>query len=236
MAQRGQYHWPVAALLLVEDDPLLRTALVGDLAGRGHTVRSTPTALEALREFGSNPPDLVILDLNLPDLDGAAALKMLRALHQDIPVVVASGRDRDEEVVELLLAGADDYLVKPFSGDQLHARITAVLRRSRPPDPDPVLIVGDLRVDVGRREVTLAGRSIQLTRREFDLLAYLATRQDQVVTRRELLSEVWEQAYGHDQTIDVHVSWLRRKLGESASEPRYIHTVRGVGVRLAGPG
>lgn len=225
----------MAALLLVEDDSLLRTALVHDLASRGHVVRSTPNALEALREFSAHPPELVILDLNLPDLDGAQALKMMRALNQDVPVVIASSRDRDEEVVALLLAGADDYLTKPFSSDQLNARITAVLRRSHRPEPDPLILVGDLRVDTGRREVSLAGQSIHLTRREFDLLAYLAARPDQVVTRRELLTEVWEQAYGQDQTIDVHVSWLRRKLGESASEPRYIHTVRGVGVRLAAP-
>jgi DNA-binding response OmpR family regulator len=110
-----------------------------------------------------------------------------------------------------------------------------VLRRSRREGPEPVITVGELTVDRGRREARLAGVLMSLTKREFDLLAYLAARADQVVTRRELLTEVWEQAYGQDQTIDVHVSWLRRKLGETASRPRYLHTVRGVGVRLSPP-
>ncbi len=226
---------PVACLLLVEDDALLRRVLTHDLTDRGHVVRSVPNALEALREFNAQTPELVILDLNLPDLDGAQALKMMRAVNQDTPVVVASGRDQDDEVVRLLHEGADDYLIKPFSSEQLHARITAVLRRTRRQSPDPVLEVGELVVDTVRRQVSLAGEPVQLTRREFELLAYLAARPEQVISRRELLSEVWEQAYGQDQTIDVHISWLRRKLGESAATPRYLHTVRGVGVRLAAP-
>lgn len=226
----------MATLLLVEDDASVRNALIRDLSDMGHVVRSATTALEALREFNAQLPELVVLDLNLPDLDGAQALKMMRAVNQDTPVVVASGRDQDGEVVRLLHDGADDYLVKPFSSDQLNARITAVLRRIHRAEPSPRLEVGELVVDTVRREVTLAGQPISLTRREFELLAYLAARPEQVVSRRELLTEVWEQAYGQDQTIDVHVSWLRRKLGESAARPRYLHTVRGVGVRLAAPG
>lgn len=225
----------MAALLLVEDDALLRGLLVHDLSDRGHVVRSAPNALEALREVAAHPPDLVILDLNLPDLDGTQALRMIRGLHPDVPVVVASARDSDPDVVRLLHAGADDYLVKPFSSEQLHARVTAVLRRSRPVSPDPVLVVGQLRVDPLRREASLAGAPLRLTRREFDLLAYLAARPGQVVTRKQLLADVWQQSYGQDQTIDVHLFWLRRKLGESASHPRYLHTVRGVGLRLTEP-
>jgi DNA-binding response OmpR family regulator len=225
----------VAALLLVEDDPLLRHALVHDLTDRGHAVRSAPNALEALRDVAAHPPDLVVLDLGLPDLDGGQALRMIRGLHRDVPVIIASARESDTEIVRLLHAGADDYLVKPFTSEQLHARVTAVLRRSHRTDPEPVLMVGDLTVDPGRREARLAGQPLQLTRREFDLLAYLAARPEQVVSRRELLAEVWSQAYGHDQTIDVHLSLVRRKLGETAGEPRYLHTVRGVGVRLSAP-
>jgi DNA-binding response OmpR family regulator len=227
----------VAALLLVEDDPLLRRALVHDLADRGHAVRSAPNALEALRDVAAHPPDLVVLDLGLPDLDGAQALRMIRGLHPDVPVIIASARDSDVDVVRLLHAGADDYLVKPFTSEQLHARVTAVLRRVRRGGPQrPVLLtVGDLVIDPLRRLATLAGTELELTRREFDLLAYLAARPDQVVPRRELLTEVWEQAYGQDQTIDVHLSLVRRKLGETASLPRYLHTVRGVGVRLSAP-
>jgi DNA-binding response OmpR family regulator len=225
----------VAALLLVEDDPLLRQALVRDLADHGHVVRSAPNALEALRDVTASPPDLVVLDLGLPDLDGAHALRMIRGLRRDVPVIIASARDSDVDVVRLLHAGADDYLVKPFTSEQLHARVTAVLRRARPPQPEPTLCVGDLTIDPLRRQARLAGRELTLTRREFDLLAYLAARPDQVVSRRELLAEVWEQAYGQDQTIDVHLSLVRRKLGETAGTPRYLHTVRGVGVRLSAP-
>ena len=225
----------VAALLLVEDDPWLRRALVHDLTDRGHVVRSAPTALDALRDVAAHPPDLVVLDLGLPDLDGAHALTMIRGLRADVPVIIASARDSDVDVVRLLHAGADDYLVKPFTSEQLHARVTAVLRRAVRPDPAQPLTVGELSVDPLRREVRLGGRELQLTRREFDLLAYLAARPGQVVTRRELLAEVWEHAYGQDQTIDVHLSLVRRKLGETAGAPRYLHTVRGVGVRLSAP-
>jgi DNA-binding response OmpR family regulator len=226
----------MAGLLLVEDDVLLRGVLLHDLTDRGHVVRSAPDALTALREVAAQLPDLVVLDLNLPDLDGAQALRMIRGLHPTVPVIIASARDSDLDVVRLLHAGADDYLVKPFSSEQLHARVTAVLRRTaRPTDGDPRLMVGELIVDPLRREATLAGQHLLLTRREFDLLSYLAARPGQVVTRKQLLAEVWEQAYGQDQTIDVHLSLLRRKLGESAREPRYLHTVRGVGVRLTEP-
>jgi len=225
----------VAGLLLVEDDALLRQALVHDLTDRGHVVRSAPNALSALRDVVASPPDLVILDLTLPDLDGSQALKMIRGLNRDVPVIIASARDSDVEVVRLLHAGADDYLVKPFTSEQLHARITAVLRRTVRPGPAPVLTVGELVVDPARREAHLAGRLLPLTRREFDLLAYLAARPDEVVHRRELLTAVWGHSYVQDQTIDVHVSLVRRKLGESASHPRYLHTVRGVGVRLGAP-
>jgi DNA-binding response OmpR family regulator len=225
----------VAALLLVEDDPLLRRALVHDLTDRGHVVRSAPNALEALRDVVTHPPDLVILDLGLPDLDGAQALRMIRRLHQEVPVIILSARDGDVRIVQLVHAAADDYLVRPFTSEQLHARVTAVLRQARGPDPAPLLIVGDLTVDPGRRQARLGDRELHLTRREFDLLAYLAARPDQVISRQELLTEVWEHAYGPDQTIDVHLSLVRRKLGETASDPRYLHTVRGVGVRLSAP-
>jgi DNA-binding response OmpR family regulator len=152
-----------------------------------------------------------------------------------VPVIVATACDDEAEIVRLLNAGADDYLVKPFSCEHLAARIAAVLRRNGVSGGATVLNVGGLRVDLAAREASLDGKPIQLSRREFDLLGYLAARPDQVVSRRELLADVWHQSYGDDQTIDVHVSWLRRKLGESAAAPRYLHTVRGVGVKLASP-
>jgi Response regulators consisting of a CheY-like receiver domain and a winged-helix DNA-binding domain len=226
----------MATVLVVEDDDFVRAALIQELAER-HAVRSAGRALDALREIAQHPPDVVVLDLGLPDLDGAEALKMMRGV-SDVPVIVATARDDEAEIVRLLRAGADDYLVKPFSGEHLNARLDAVLRRTRAAAvaaPAPVLRVGGLAVDLNRREATLDGAPLSLTRREFDLLAYLAQRADRVVSRRELRTEVWRQAYGEDQTIDVHLSWLRRKLGETAAAPRYLHTVRGVGVMLSAP-
>ncbi|WP_084963358.1 response regulator transcription factor [Thermoactinospora rubra] len=224
----------MATVLVVEDDDFVRSAMIQELGRRDHAVRSAGCALDALREIAQRPPDVVILDLGLPDLDGSEALRMVRGI-SDVPVIVATARDDEAEIVRLLRAGADDYLVKPFSADHLGARLDAVLRRARSAVPPQILHVGGLTVDVGRREATLDGQALALTRREFDLLAYLAARADRVVSRRELLAEVWRQSYGDDQTIDVHLSWLRRKLGESAARPRYLHTVRGVGVMLCAP-
>jgi DNA-binding response OmpR family regulator len=224
----------MARVLVIEDDPMVRSAVIGDLAHRDHAVRSAGTALDGLRELSHHPPEVIVLDLGLPDLDGRQALRMMRAVSA-VPVIVATACDDEAEIVQLLNAGADDYLVKPFSCEHLAARIAAVLRRNGVSGGSTVLNVGGLRVDLAAREASLDGKPLQLSRREFDLLGYLAARPDQVVSRRELLADVWHQSYGDDQTIDVHVSWLRRKLGESAAAPRYLHTVRGVGVKLASP-
>jgi DNA-binding response OmpR family regulator len=224
----------MANVLLVEDDPEVRSAVIRQLTGFGHAVRSAGTALAALREAAGDPGDVIVLDLGLPDLDGSETLKMLRAVTA-VPVIIATARDDEAEIIRLLNAGADDYLVKPFSGAHLAARIAALLRRSGGGRVPETIKVAGLEVDPRRREARLDGRTLDLSRREFDLLAYLAARPGEVVSRRELLSEVWQLPYGDDQTIDVHLSWLRRKLGERASAPRYLHTVRGVGVRLTEP-
>ncbi len=209
----------MASVLVVEDDQFVRSALIRHLTDASHTVRSVGTALEALREVAHFRFDVVILDLGLPDLDGSEALKMLRGI-TDVPVIVATARDDEAEVVRLLNAGADDYLTKPFSVEHLSARMAAVLRRARtgPAEaaPSTVIRVGGLTVDPLRRQAELDGARLDLTRREFDLLAFLAGRPGVVVPRKELLAEVWQQSYGDDQTIDVHLSWLRRKLGETA--------------------
>jgi two-component system, OmpR family, KDP operon response regulator KdpE len=226
----------MAQLLLVEDDVAIRGALIRALTECGHVVSSTPTAIEALQIVIDSPPDLVILDLGLPDLDGYEALRMLRAISK-VPVVVATARDDEADIVKVLDAGADDYLVKPFGVSQIEARVRAVLRRVADEGrrSDPVL-VGGLRLDGEAHEATLEGRPLDLSKREFDLLYYLALRVGQVVTKRELLTHVWRMPYGGaDKTVDVHVSWLRRKLGESAQRPRYLHTIRGVGMKLSAP-
>ena len=225
----------MAQLLVVEDDERIRTALIRALRERGHAVESAGTAMSGLQQAVEGRPDLVVLDLGLPDLDGAELLRMLRAV-STVPVIVATARDDDGSIVSALDAGADDYVLKPFQAGQLEARIRAVLRRAGGVEAPSAVTVGDLTVDPRTRRVTLAGAPVELAPKEFDLLAYLAARVGTVVSKRELLREVWQLPYGgSDKTVDVHLSWLRRKLGESAAEPRLLQTVRGVGVRLAEP-
>ncbi|MFF7598313.1 response regulator transcription factor [Streptomyces mirabilis] len=223
-------------LLLIEDDPTIRTPLIRALSERGHAVAAAYTAMGGLQTALDERPDLVVLDLGLPDLDGIQLLRMLRAV-SSVPVIIATAKDDEAEMVRGLDAGADDYVVKPFTAAQLEARVRAVLRRGAGPQASAATtVVGDLSIDPGAREASLAGVMLDLTPREFDLLHHLAVRAGRVVTKRELLTEVWRVPYGSaDKTVDVHLSWLRRKLGETAQDPRYLHTVRGVGVRLSAP-
>ena len=225
----------MADVLIVEDDATIRTALVRALTARQHSTMTAPTAMEGLQSLVEHRPDVVLLDLGLPDLDGASLLAMIRAV-SDVPVIVVSARDEGAEIVALLNAGADDYLVKPFAADQLDARIRAVLRRAESVKVSGPVTVGGIVVDARARTALLDGVPLDLSPKEFDLLYYLAERSGEVVGKRELLAKVWNQPYGGaDKTVDVHLSWLRRKLGESAEAPRYLHRVRGVGVKLAPP-
>ena len=227
----------MAQLLLVEDHAAIRGALIRALTERGHAVTSMASAMAALQHVLNVPPDLVLLDLGLPDLSGYEALRMMRAVSK-VPIVVITARDDETEIIRVLDAGADDYVVKPFGGGQLEARIRAVLRRGGAAErgsPAPMM-VGALCLDAEAHEATLDGARIDLSRREFDLLHYLVVHAGQVVTKRDLLTHVWQMPYGGaDKTVDVHVSWLRRKLGETAQQPRYLHTVRGVGIKLTAP-
>jgi DNA-binding response OmpR family regulator len=226
----------MAEILLIEDDVTIRTALTRGLRELGHVVSSSPTAFDGLRLAVRDRPDLVVLDLGLPDLDGAELLPMLRAVSR-VPVIVATARGGDAEMVPILNSGADDYVVKPFSAAQLDARVRAVLRRMGDDrSPDTSVTVAGLRLDPRSRDAVLDGAPLELTPREFDLLHFLATRAGEVVTKRELMTEVWQVPYGGaDKTVDVHLSWLRRKLGETAQNPHYLLTVRGVGVKLVDP-
>ncbi|MFJ7175737.1 response regulator transcription factor [Streptomyces massasporeus] len=223
----------MTSVLIVEDDILVREALARSLTSAGYRVTSVGAAMELMRRLVPPFPDLVVLDLGLPDLDGGQALKMMRAVSR-IPVIIATARSDESDIIRLLRDGADDYLVKPFSGEQLAARVLAVLRRSGEAPPD-TLRAGGLVIDLTQRQVSLDGAAVDLNRREFDLLAYLARRQGAVVTRRELLTEVWRGCDVYDRTIDVHVYWLRRKLAESGGARDYVETVRGVGLRLVVP-
>jgi DNA-binding response OmpR family regulator len=224
----------MASVLLVEDDQHIREALAHGLTAAGHAVRAESSGAAGLTALVEWSPDVVVLDLGLPDIDGADVLRMMRSV-SGVPVIVATARDDEEEIVRLLDAGADDYVMKPFAAAQIEARIRAVMRRQQGASEDDAspLRVGDLVIDIGQRRAAVDDVELDLTRLEFDLLAHLAQRSPNVVSRRELLAEVWNQPYGgSDKTVDVHLSWLRRKLGESAAEPRYLWTVRGVGVKL----
>jgi DNA-binding response OmpR family regulator len=220
---------------LVEDDPRIRDALTRAMQLLGHRVISAEAGLPGLQVIVSDEPDIVILDLGLPDIDGLELLRMIRAV-SPVPVIVATARDDESDIIATLDAGADDYVVKPFSAEQLDARVRAVLRRRQFADGGSPVRVGELHIDPPSREVRLAGELLDLSRKEFDLLHYLATRPGRVVSKRELLASIWDQPYGGaDKTVDVHLSWLRRKLGETARSPGYLRTVRGVGVKLVDP-
>ncbi len=222
----------MASLLLIEDDPGIRSTLARALAERGHAVDAASGGMAGLERALETGPDLVLLDLGLPDLDGVTVLSMLRAV-ASTPVVVITARDDESQIVAALDAGADDYVAKPFGPDHLDARIRAVLRRTAGDGPDGPLVVGGLSIDGRTRAVTVDQAQVTLSPKEFDLLLALAHRAGEVVTKRDLFAEVWRQPYGGgDRTVDVHLSWLRRKLGETADRPRFLHSVRGVGVRL----
>jgi two-component system, OmpR family, response regulator MprA len=214
-------------VLVVEDDAEIADVLRRSLRQEGHDVRTATDGVEALDAAEEFVPDMVVLDLGLPRLDGVEVLRRLRA-ESDVPILILTARSGTEDRVEGLDTGADDYLVKPFERKELMARIRALMRR-RPPRGSAQLAVGDLRLNPDTREVARGERTIELTGREFELLEYLMRNERLVVSRERLLEEVW----GYDpmaltNTIDVFVSNLRRKLEEDG-EPRILHTKRGAG-------
>jgi DNA-binding response OmpR family regulator len=221
---------PSARVLVVEDDEAIADVLRRSLRAEGHEVRSAGDGAEALTAADQFTPDLVILDLGLPRLDGIEVLKRLRA-EGDVPVLILTARTETENRVEGLDSGADDYLPKPFERAELLARIRALLRR-RPPRGSASIVVGDLQLNPDTREVKRGDREIELTNREFELLEYLARNQKLVVSRERLLEDVWGyDPFEQTNTIDVFISNVRRKL-ESGGEPRLLHTKRGAGYVL----
>lgn len=217
-------------LLVVESEARAADSLVQGLRRHGYTAESVPTGAEALRTHQSS--DLILLDLDLPDLDGLEVCRSLRAT-SETPIIAVTARDSELDRVLGLQAGADDYMAKPYGFRELLARIEAVMRRVRPQQPvEQVLMHGPLRIDARVREVWLDGRSVGMTRKEFDLLHLLAAQPGKVVSRRQLMTQVWEDSWSRPgRTIDTHVSSLRGKLGSST----WIITVRGVGFRLGHP-
>ena len=218
-------------VLVVEDDDAIAQVLQRSLRMEGYEVRIAGDGIAALDEAHAFLPDLLILDLGLPGLDGVEVAKTLRRGGDDVPILVLTARDGVEARVEGLDAGADDYLVKPFERQELLARLRALLRR-RPPRGQATLTMSDLKLNPDTHEVTRAGRPIDLTQREFELLEYLMRNERIVISRQRLLDEVWGyDPFSMTNTIEVFVSNLRRKL-EAGGEPRLLHTIRGAGYVL----
>jgi DNA-binding response OmpR family regulator len=223
-------------ILYVEDEPSIAEPFRQALVREGFVATVAGTAREALDLVGELHPELVLLDLGLPDADGRDVCRELRR-RSDVPIIMVTARDSEADRVLGLELGADDYVVKPFSAREVASRIRAVLRRTGPVLADPVereLRFDALRIDVAARRVFLAGTELELTRKEFELLVALAGRAGTVVSRERLMAEVWDTNwFGTTKTLDVHVGALRRKLGDDAAAPRWLHTVRGVGFRFA---
>ncbi|MGE5272474.1 MAG: response regulator [Verrucomicrobiota bacterium] len=222
-------------ILVVDDEPQILRALGTTLRGAGYDVQTAATAQAALASAAARPPEAVILDLVLPDASGTDVCRELRTW-TDAPVVVLSAVGDEREKVAALDAGADDYVTKPFSVDELLARVRAVLRRSGP-TLEPVITVGELSIDVPNRAVMRSGRRIKLSPHEFDLLRVLAQNRGKLLTHRMLLREVWGPAYQVEaHYIHVYVSNLRRKIEPDPSRPQYVLTEPGAGYRLVDPG
>jgi len=219
-------------LLVVEDDPQVRAMLARALGYEGFEVTTVATGEAAMAELRASHPELMLLDLLLPDEDGMDVCRRIRAAGEHLPILMLTARDTVSDRIAGLEAGADDYLVKPFSTAELVARVRALLRRARDRDPGPVRRFADLTLDASTHEVHRAGRLVSLTRREFDLLALFLDNPDAVMPRERLLTDAWGFASSVEtNSVDVYVGYLRRKL-EEGGEPRLIHTVRGVGYVL----
>jgi two-component system response regulator RegX3 len=224
-------------ILVVEDEESISEPLAAALEREGFGAFVAPTAAGAMEALRARSPDLVLLDVMLPDGDGRDVLRQIRASSR-VPVIMVTARGEEMDRVIGLELGADDYVAKPFSATELIARIRAVLRRTAAPAPTgkTSLEVGDIRIDLDTREVTKGDETIQLTLKEFELLRMLMEQAGRVVKRTDLMDEVWDPNwYGSMKTLDVHVSSLRKKIGDDSADPRYIKTVRGVGFRFAGP-
>ncbi|MHA7960062.1 response regulator transcription factor [Streptomyces sp. L500] len=232
-----------ARILIVDDEPAVREALRRSLAFEGYTTELAVDGLDAVEKVADRRPDLIVLDVLMPRMDGLTAARRMRASGVTVPILMLTARDTVGDRVTGLDAGADDYLVKPFELDELLARIRALLRRSSyavsaaPADTDAqTLSFDDLRMDLATREVTRGARRVELTRTEFTLLELFLTHPRQVLTREQILKSVWGFEFEpSSNSLDVYVMYLRRKT-EAGGEPRLVHTVRGVGYVLRADG
>jgi DNA-binding response OmpR family regulator len=223
-------------ILLVDDDALMRRSLAFHLEQGGYRVHTAASAEDALGVAAHSPPDLVLLDIGLPGMDGLDALNKLKTLY-DLPVIFLTARRRELDEVVGLELGADDYITKPFDVDVVLARIKAVLRRSgratQGEQPHERLVAGDLVIDPESHTAQRGGQALELSPREFSLLYALAAQADRVIPTQDLLAQVWGAEFtGQPQVVYVHIRWLRRKIEADPSRPRRLLTVRGVGYRL----
>ncbi|HEX3323933.1 MAG TPA: response regulator transcription factor [Solirubrobacterales bacterium] len=230
---------PGGRILVVEDEDSISEPFAEALRRAGFEPLVTGTAAGALELVAEAEPDLVMLDLTLPDGDGRDVCRELRR-RSDVPIVMLTARGTETDKIVGLELGADDYVVKPFSAREVISRIRAVLRRSAPRDgasaDEKPIRIGGLELDSAARVARLDGEQLDLSRKEFDLLAELMRNAGRVVKREDLMSKVWDvNWFGSTKTLDVHIGWLRRKLGDEAHRSRYIETVRGVGFRFAAP-
>ena len=224
-------------VLLVEDEPSITEPLAEALGREGFDTQVAGTVAESLELAARVDPDLVLLDVMLPDGSGYDVCRELRRRSQ-VPIIMLTARGEEADRIIGLELGADDYVVKPFSAREVVARIRAVLRRTETPtQPDEKPIeIGEVRLDPAKREVRKDGEALELSRKEFELLRLLMQNAGSVVTREQAFEEVWETTwFGSTKTLDVHISGLRRKLGDDSSEPRFLHTIRGVGFRFSSP-
>jgi two-component system, OmpR family, response regulator RegX3 len=228
-------------ILFVEDERSISEPFSKALAREGFEPHVAGTAARALELADSLDPDLILLDLHLPDGDGRDLCRTIRA-RSGVPIIILTARGTETDRIVGLELGADDYVVKPFSGGEVIARIRAVLRRATPARaaeeeaPEAPVTIDDLHVDLAARRATLKGEEMSLSRKEFDLLAELVRNAGRVVTREAIMDRVWDENwFGSTKTLDVHVRWLRGKLGETAENAHYLQTVRGVGFRFRAP-
>jgi two-component system KDP operon response regulator KdpE len=226
----------VTRILVVDDEPQIRRAMRTSLAAHGYEVETVGTGEEAVVAVADRAPELVLLDLGLPDLDGTEVIRRVRSF-ADVPIIVVSVRDRQADKVSALDAGADDYVTKPFGVEEVLARLRAALRRSHAGEPaPPVLSYGDLTIDLGRRLLTRDGEPVHLTKTEYGLLEVFVTNPGKLLTHQVLLRRVWGPGYAEESHyLRVYVRSLRRKLGDEASAPRLILTEPGVGYRWIAP-
>jgi two-component system, OmpR family, KDP operon response regulator KdpE len=223
-----------ARVLIVDDEPQILRALEMKLRSAGYTVETASTAQEALMKASMRPPEAVILDVLLPDGRGTDVCRELRRW-STAPIVVLSAVGEEKEKIEALDAGADDYVTKPFSGDELLARLRATLRRAAP-STDPIITIGELRIDLEKRAVSMAGRPISLTPIEYDLLRLLAANEGKLLTHPAILREIWGPAFQEEANyLHVYVSHLRRKIEPDPARPRYLLNQPGVGYQVVNP-